>query len=92
VTNFEAIWQRIRQYEGEAFRTKTGLAFTYSVPGAYLRITRESHLINRSLSKTNFAKAAAKMPVDGPGGLSDRQGASYTWAILSDERVRDSSW
>jgi hypothetical protein len=92
VTNFDAIWHRIRQHEGEEFQTKTGLTFTYTVPGAYLQVERAGRHINRSLSKTNFVKAAAQMPVDGPGGLRARQGSSYTWAILSDDRVRDASW
>ena len=54
------------------------LPFTYDVPGNYLRVDRT----NRNLSRTNFAKAIELMPADGPGQLTGRQGASYTWAIL----------
>jgi hypothetical protein len=92
VTDFEAVWDRIRRSAGQEFETQTGLAFTYAVPGDFLRITRDGHEINRSLSKTNFRKAAEDMPADGPGAISDRQGSSYTWAILMDSRVRASDW
>jgi hypothetical protein len=47
---------------------------------------------NRNLSRTNFAKALGLMPVDGPGNLAGRQGASYTWAILMDRRIREEDW
>lgn len=92
MSTFEEVWERIQRSAGQEFRTKTGLPFTYSVPGSYIRINREGEEINRSLSKTNFAKAHARMPVDGPGDLKDRQGRSYTWAILMDERIRRGDW
>lgn len=86
--DFEETWRRIERHSGETFHTITGLAFSYTVPGAYVRIVRDGREINRSLSKTNFAKASMLMPADGPGALTGRQGASYAWAILSDERIR----
>ena len=88
----ETLWARIRRHAGAQFQTKTGRPFTYSVPGNYLRVNREGKEINRSLSRTNFMKAAARMPTDGPGVLKDRQGSAYTWAILMDERIRGSDW
>ena len=57
------------------------------MPGDYIRVTREGKEINRSLSRTNFRKAAEMMPVDGSGALKGRQGAAYTWAILADSRI-----
>ncbi|WP_146900304.1 hypothetical protein [Cellulomonas aerilata] len=89
---FEDVWLRIEAHAGEQFRTITGLPFTYAVPGAYLRVEREGHVIDRSLSKTNFERATAKMPASGPGEIKDRQGSAYTWAILMDPRVRASDW
>jgi hypothetical protein len=86
------VWERIRRYAGFEFRTATDLPFTCAVPGNFLRITREGREINRSLSPTNFEKAIEAMPVAVPSGLSDRQGPSYTWAILMDRRVRSDDW
>lgn len=88
MTDFEEIWLRIQRHAGETFHTITGLPFTYAVPGDYIRVTRDGREINRSLSKTNFRKAAELMPVDGPGAIKDRQGTAYTWAILADSRIR----
>ena len=87
-TSIEMVWSRIKRHAGEDFTTKTGLPFTYEVPGNYLRVNRA----NRSLSRTNFEKALAAMPADGPGAIKDRQGSAYTWAILMDPRVRVGEW
>jgi len=85
---FDEVWNRIRRSAGQPFHTVTGLEFTYVVPGNFLRVTREGNEINRSLSRTNFEKAAALMPAERPSNLKDRQGSAYTWAILMDERIR----
>jgi hypothetical protein len=82
------VWDRIERRAGEEFSTVNGLPFTYEVPGRYLRVSRTI----RSLSRTNFEKALAFMPADGPGQLVGRQGASYTWAILMDPRIRQTDW
>lgn len=92
VNDFEHVWERICRHAGGEFRTVQGLPFTYEVPGNFLVITRDGKEVNRSLSKTNFRKAAEQMPVSGPAGLKGRQGPSYTWAILNDERIRVGAW
>ncbi len=88
----QRLWERIQRHAGEPFKTKKGKPFTYAVPGNYLRVTRDGEEINRSLSRTNFMKAAAAMPADGPGAIRDRQGSAYTWPILMDGRIRGSDW
>ncbi|MFO6452438.1 MULTISPECIES: hypothetical protein [unclassified Aeromicrobium] len=92
MSEFIEVWERIRRCAGEEFTTTTGLPFTYRAPGDYLRVTRDGREINRSLSRTNFAKATAAMPADRPSDIKDRQGSAYTWAILMDERVRRDDW
>jgi hypothetical protein len=88
VVNVDGVWARIRTCAGQEFRTVTGIPFTYEVPGNYLRV----HGIDRNLSRTNFSKAIELMPAEGPGQLQGRQGASYTWAILMDPRIREDNW
>ncbi len=88
VVSIDTVWERIRRHAGERFETVTGLPFTYSVPGNYLLVDRTI----RNLSRSNFEKALDHVPCDGPGGLVGRQGASYTWAILMDDRIRASDW
>lgn len=50
--DFDAVWRRISRHAGEAFRTITGLEFTYEVPGNYLRVSRTV----RNLSRTTSAR------------------------------------
>jgi hypothetical protein len=92
MADIDRIWDRIRRFAGAEFQTVRGLPFTYVVPGNYLRVTRGSEEVNRSLSRTNFEKSLTFLPADGPGALKGRQGASYTWAILMDPRIRQSDW
>jgi hypothetical protein len=92
MASFDDVWTRIERYAGQTFTTATGLEFTYRVPGAYLRVTRDGREINRSLSRTNFVKAAAAMPAEKPSDIKDRQGSAYTWGILMDSRIRRGDW
>lgn len=88
MADIDRVWHRIAGHAGQTFRTVSGLEFTYEVPGNYLRVSRTI----RNLSRSNFAKALGQMPAQGPAELKDRQGASYTWAILMDERIRAGDW
>jgi hypothetical protein len=88
VPDIEGVWERIRQHAGEGFTTISGLSFTYTVPGNYLLVDRTV----RNLSRSNFQKALALMPASSPTELKERQGASYTWAILMDPRIRRGDW
>lgn len=92
MTNIDDVWPRIERHAGSQFKTRTGLAFTYRVPGRFLRVTRDGHEINRSLSRTNFEKALKSMPTEHPSDLKDRQGSAYTWGILMDPRIRLTDW
>lgn len=92
MVTIDVVWERIRRHSGEEFHTIRGLPFTYDVPGNFLQVNRQGHEVNRSLSRTNFARALELMPASGPGDLKDRQGSSYTWAILMDPRVRGKDW
>lgn len=84
---FDAIWRRITAYEGELFHQKQGKPFRYSVVGAAI----SPSTTNRMLSRGQFAKAFARMPIAGPGELQDLQGPSYLYAILTDQRVGGNS-
>ncbi|WP_407343356.1 hypothetical protein [Pengzhenrongella phosphoraccumulans] len=86
--DIERVWRRIERHAGENFRTITGLPFTYTVPGNYLRTSRTV----RNLSRTNFVNALALMPAKSPVALKGLQGASCPWAILMDPRVREGDW
>ncbi|WP_210441313.1 hypothetical protein [Nocardioides xinjiangensis] len=92
MTSFDDVRDRIRRCAGQTFSTATGLPFTYRVAGEFLRVQREGREINRSLSRTNFEKAAVEMPAGRPSDIKGRQGSAYTWAILMDQRIRQRDW
>lgn len=83
------VWNRLSALEGEEFKTKTGLPFTYTISGDVLRVSRTEY----NLTKANFAKAFKAVPFDGPGNIqNDVRGPSYVWALLHDSRVRNGEW
>ncbi len=87
--SIEEVWNLLRTLEGEEFHTKTGKPFTFSVSGDVLRVSRTEY----NLSKGNFAKGLAIVPIEGPGTVQSLvRGPSYVWAILHDARVRKSEW
>jgi hypothetical protein len=92
MASFDDVWTRIERHAGQTFNTAAGLPFTYRVPGAYLKVTRDGREINRSLSRTNFKKASASMPAAKPSDIKESQGSAYTWAILMDRRIRGDAW
>jgi hypothetical protein len=92
MSNFDDIWAQIEAHAGQRFTTATGLPFTYRVAGNSLKVSRDGREINRSLSRTNFMKAAARMPTAKPSDIKERQGSAYSWAILMDRRIRGDAW
>lgn len=92
MAEIDEVWARIERHAGSEFKTRTGLVFTYRVPGCFLRVSRDGREVNRSLSRTNFEKALVSMPTDRPSDLKERQGSAYTWGILMDRRIRGSDW
>jgi len=77
------LWGTIESLAGASFHTKRGKPFSYdcSASAVHLRNT------NRSLPRSDFAKALARSPLRGPVALQDLQGPSYIYAILTDPRV-----
>ena len=88
MTDFEAVWERIKRNAGQEFTTKTGHAFTYRVPGDYMRVTvmavRSTAPCRRQTSgapprRCQWMDQVRSRIVKVP---------SYTWAILMDRRIR----
>jgi hypothetical protein len=89
VATIEAIWARVKSYEGAEFNTKTGKPFKYDVVGNSIRPQHTERII----SKVNFEKVLDHLPMDGPGEISKLvQGSAYVWAILHDPRIRHDEW
>lgn len=87
--DIEAVWARLHAVEGEVFKTVSGLEFTYAMKRDALVVDRA----RQNLPKSQFAKALALVPLEGPGAISKRvRGPFCIWAILHDARVRGSAW
>lgn len=85
----EEVWGRIVALEGEEFRTKTGMPFTFEISGDVFRPSRTKYNISRS----DFGRALELVPFDGPGEINDLvRGPAYVWAVLHDQRVRRQDW
>jgi hypothetical protein len=87
--SIDAVWARLRAYEGEEFHTTNGLPFTYVISGDVFRPSRTDYDIPRS----EFAKALVHVPFDGPGAIGKVvRGPSYVWAVLHDKRISQGQW
>ena len=86
---FNDVWNRIIRFKGEEFETKTHLPFTYEIKGKVFRSNRTEY----NISKSDFEKAFAQVPLDGPGKISGTvRGSAYVWAVLHDKRVSKGDW
>ncbi len=87
--NIDEIWQRMKTFEGETFRTIQNLEFTYEITGNVLVPSRTEY----NISKSDVKKVLERIPLKGPGEISnDVRGPSYLWAILHDFRISNNEW
>ncbi|HPY98623.1 MAG: hypothetical protein BWX78_00999 [Firmicutes bacterium ADurb.Bin099] len=83
--NFQKIWENIKTHEGEVFKTKRNLPFTYTVEGNYVIPSRTDY----PLHKTQFVKALEVDNLTGPGKINKIvRGPAYVYGILKDPRIR----
>jgi len=85
---FEEIWKRIEAHAGEDFRQKRGQVFSYKVTGGSLTPSTTTWNIPRS----QFEKAYALVPLEGPGDINHLHGPAYIYSILMDDRIRQGDW
>jgi hypothetical protein len=87
--SFVQVWDRIVAREGDTFKTKTGLAFTYKISGDGFLPSRTQYRI----TKSDFETAYAVVPLPGPGAINSIvRGPAYVWAVLHDSRISEGQW
>jgi hypothetical protein len=87
--SLDDLWARLKRFEGDEFETKTGKPFTYAISGDVFHPSRTKY----NVSKTEFRKALALVPFDGPGVINRTvRGPAYVWAVLHDRRIRKQDW
>ena len=81
------VWERIKEHQGQKFRTVRGLPFKYKVEGNGVRFSRHGRRIHQILSRTEIEKALARAPLKHPVEIKDLRDSSYLFALLSDPRI-----
>ncbi|GHC81871.1 hypothetical protein GCM10007079_22320 [Nocardiopsis terrae] len=84
MATFDSVWRRIEACSGQVFHTKTGVPFSYAVRHGQVHLNNTKRIIPRS----DFVKAHALMPLNGPGRISNLvQGSAYVFGVLTDRRI-----
>jgi hypothetical protein len=86
--NIATVWNRIGTHAGEDFTMVRGAPFTYVVAHGAVRPSRT----NRQISRADFEKALARVPLNSTAIVQDLQGPSFVYAILMDERISAGEW
>jgi len=86
--SFAEVWARIGAHAGEPFTTIRGLAFTYRMDGNGFVPSRTDYRISQGEVEAAFRR----VPLSGPGAISDLRGPTYVWAILHDSRISGGAW
>ena len=88
MTTFDAIWNRIKSHEGEPFTQIRGGEFTYEVVGNMVIPDRT----NQNFPRVQFEEALALVPLKNTTPVQHLRGPSYIYAIMMDDRIRQSDW
>ncbi len=85
---FETIWNRIKAHEGETFTQIRGGEFTYEVAGNVIIPDRT----NQNFPRAHFEEAFSMVPLTNTTGIQHLRGPSYIYAIMMDDRIRQTDW
>jgi hypothetical protein len=88
----DGAWLRVQQHAGETFYTATGLTVTHEVVGNGIWFYRDGHLINRQLTRSQFAQAVRRCPLRATTDINDLIDYPYLYALLTDPRIRQEAW
>jgi hypothetical protein len=82
------VWTRLGLHQGEEFKTKTGLPFTYSLEGSNgIWFFRNGRRIEQRLARTELDKALRELPLSGPTDIKQLRDPSYLYGLLADPRI-----
>jgi hypothetical protein len=85
-------WKRIMEHAGEMFQTVTGLPLRYTIDGNGIWFERDGKRINKRLSRSDVDRAVARCPLAKVTDISDCFDPSYLFALLMDDRIRQTDW
>ncbi len=87
----DRLWSRVVNNQTLVFRTSTGLPFTFRIEGNGIWFYREGRRINQFLSRSDFDKAAARLPLKTTTEIKDCRNYTYLFGLLTDSRIVDPS-
>ena len=81
-----SVWDNIVKSEGETFRTKRGIGYSYQVKDGYILINGDKR---RRITKEHFEKALTIVNPT-PAKIQDEKiwGPSYVYGIITDKRIK----
>jgi hypothetical protein len=82
----------VSNYQGQEFRTSTGLPFTFEVEGTGIWFFRDGQRINRKLTRKQFDEAVSRCPLASTTDIKDLMDYAYLYALLTDPRIRGQEW
>ena len=82
------VWSRIKEHEGDTFKTITGLEFSYSIDGDSIIPSRTDW----NIPKSHVGKSLERVPLKDTTEIQDLMGPSYLWGILNDDRISNGDW
>ena len=86
--NFEIIWNRIIENQGNDFFTIQKIKFTYTIGEDNSFNPSVTESFPKASNKENLKKSYEQWPVRGPSFFTkDIFAASYVWGVLSDSRI-----
>jgi len=85
---FDTVWARIVAHEGEVFKQIRGREFTFEVASNVLRLSTTNHHVSRATVEEAFQL----IPLANTTPLQHLRAPSYLYAILMDQRIRQTDW
>ena len=83
--NIDAIWDNIRHYEGETFKTVRGVEYQYAAYNDYILINDDK---KRKITKDGVKKALSIVnPTPSKIQKAGIWGPSYIYGIIADNRI-----
>ena len=83
--NIDSIWNKIRHYEGETFKTVRGVEYKYVVYNDYILINDDK---KRKITKDGMRKALSIVnPTPSKIQKAGIWGPSYIYGIITDSRI-----
>jgi hypothetical protein len=88
VPGIASVWERIETHAGQEFHLIRGATFQYAVVAGHVVPDRTP----QQIPKSHFEKALDLVPLASTAVVQNLRGPSFIYAILMDDRIRQTDW